>query len=1089
MKRAIKKISLRKYGHYWITAFGLFLLTFIGIISTAQATAYNGIYTDVTMADGDTLNGIVSNCTVTIPSGTSVTVTGQITISGTVNFVGGGTLIRGGSFSNASMIRVNSGAVLNIGTSGVDGVTIDGNSANVSSNGGGIDCVGGTVNLYNQACLTRHTILKLDPFGGAVFVETGTLNMYSGASITYCSATASSSSTSYGGGGVAIYEGAIFNMYGGTISDNRAPSQAPGTGGGGVYNRGAFNMSGGTISNNYTGRNGGAVHLDGGTNTNKTSPPVMIMTSGLITGNSSYTWAGGIEILGNGGLKISGGKINSNTCGLSGGGGGGGIELDGNTSAGYSNGYLEVSGSAQITGNTCSNRQDNVYIDKSILITGNMAGSIGVTHGTSSYNAVGGVFGTNSGSYTGMENFFCDDKPLVGTLSGTNVIWKSSTTALTGVTVSTNSPVTGTAITCTLIPSGASATYQWYRNASASNSGGELIVGATEIDYTPTSADVGKYLYVVANGTGGCTGKVTSAATAYPVQYGSKVETPVFSVTAGTYNASQSVEISCATSGADIYYTTNGAAPTTGSTKYTGAINISSTTTIKAIAIKDGSAHSDVASAAYTILVLTATPYSADYDGAAHAIVSTTGTLAGDTVTFSEDGTTFVDTCPQYTDAGNYHIYVKVTRADTSVWESGEKTAVIDRATGSITITGDISKTYDGSAVSDPAVNKSGTGTVTFSYYNDDSGVIGTQLSGAPSAVGTYWVKAKVAEDTNYSEAEATRQFAITAASIGDITVTPYTGTYDGDMHNAVTLTGTLDEDVVTYSEDGTSFTDTCPQYANAGTYSIYVKVSRTGSDDWESGLKNAVISRASGTITITGDPSKAYDGSPVTDPAVTATGTGEVTFSYYSDNAGAIETQLSDVPVAAGAYWVKAELAQDTNYTSATTTKMFMIAQRSHDTHSSHTNTAEISAPSVSDITSSGGTLVGNIVTSGGSAVTERGFVISNSPDPEIGGNGVLQIQLPGGTGRFTANADSLMPATLYYVRAYAINSAGISYGESIPLATGYIGDGQSAIPKTGDEGSIVAPVLLLIAAITAGVWMTLCRGKIDIMKNRDVR
>jgi hypothetical protein len=79
-------------------------------------------------------------------------------------------------------------------------------------------------------------------------------------------------------------------------------------------------------------------------------------------------------------------------------------------------------------------------------------------------------------------------------------------------------------------------------------------------------------------------------------------------------------------------------------------------------------------------------------------------------------------------------------------------------------------------------------------------------------------------------------------------------------------------------------------------------------------------------------------------------------------------------------------------------------------------------------------------------------------------------------------------MPATMYYVRAYAINAAGISYGKSIPLATGYIGDGQSAIPKTGDNEGIVIPLFLCMAAVTSGVWVMLCRKKAVIMESRNV-
>ena len=59
--------------------------------------------------------------------------------------------------------------------------------------------------------------------------------------------------------------------------------------------------------------------------------------------------------------------------------------------------------------------------------------------------------------------------------------------------------------------------------------------------------------------------------------------------------------ISTTTSGATIYYTTNGMAPTTNSTVYSTAVNISATTTLKALAVKSGLNNSAVATAVYTI--------------------------------------------------------------------------------------------------------------------------------------------------------------------------------------------------------------------------------------------------------------------------------------------------------------------------------------------------------------------------------------------------------------------------------------------------------------------------------------------------------
>ena len=55
------------------------------------------------------------------------------------------------------------------------------------------------------------------------------------------------------------------------------------------------------------------------------------------------------------------------------------------------------------------------------------------------------------------------------------------------------------------------------------------------------------------------------------------------------------------TEDAEIYYTIDGTTPTSASTKYSTAISVAATQTIKAIAIKQGMIPSDVAEFAYTI--------------------------------------------------------------------------------------------------------------------------------------------------------------------------------------------------------------------------------------------------------------------------------------------------------------------------------------------------------------------------------------------------------------------------------------------------------------------------------------------------------
>jgi len=78
-----------------------------------------------------------------------------------------------------------------------------------------------------------------------------------------------------------------------------------------------------------------------------------------------------------------------------------------------------------------------------------------------------------------------------------------------------------------------------------------------------------------------------------------QVTTPIASIEGGIYATTQNISLSTSTTGASIYYTTNGDEPTQSSTLYNGSFNVSSNKTIRARAFKSGNKTSDVVTNTY----------------------------------------------------------------------------------------------------------------------------------------------------------------------------------------------------------------------------------------------------------------------------------------------------------------------------------------------------------------------------------------------------------------------------------------------------------------------------------------------------------
>ena len=95
----------------------------------------------------------------------------------------------------------------------------------------------------------------------------------------------------------------------------------------------------------------------------------------------------------------------------------------------------------------------------------------------------------------------------------------------------------------------------------------------------------------------------------------------------------------------------------------------------------------------------------------------------------------------------------------------------------------------------------------------------------------------------------------------------------------------------------------------------------------------------------------------------------------------------------------------------------------------------ATLTTTTVTSITATGASSGGNITVDGGTSITGRGIVWSTITGPTV--SLMTKTTNGTGTGTFASMIIGLTASTTYYVRAYATNSAGTSYGNEVSFTT----------------------------------------------------
>jgi hypothetical protein len=445
----------------------------------------------------------------------------------------------------------------------------------------------------------------------------------------------------------------------------------------------------------------------------------------------------------------------------------------------------------------------------------------------------------------------------------------------------------GSAQTVTLSDSTSGATIYYTTNGTTPTTSSSVYSAAINVSATET-------LEAIAVATGYSNSAV--ATSAYTITQPSAA-TPTFSVAGGTYSTSQTVTLSDSTSGATIYYTTNGTTPTTSSSVYSTAINVSATETLEAIAVASGYTNSAVATAAYTVTTQAPTPTFSVAGGtysSAQTVTLSDG-ISGATIYYTTNGTTPTTSSAVYSTAIN--VSATETLEAIAVASGYTNSAV---ATAAYTITTQAAtptfSVAGGSYSSAQTVTLSDSTSGAIIYYTTNGTTPTTSSAVYSTAINvsaTETLEAIAVAPGHSNSTVATVAYTITQPTAATPTFSVAGGTYS--TAQTVTLSDSTSGATIYYTTNGTTPT------TSSSVYSIAISVSSTETLEAiavATGYTNSAVATAAYTITqpIAATPAfSVVGGSYSSAQTVTLSDTTTGATIYYTTN-GTTPTTSSSV-------------------------------------------------------------------------------------------------------------------------------------------------------------------------------------------------